>query len=266
MQPKIRLLLGLLFVGLSLLVACRDANDAPSPDVATAAPTATPTPLPTPTPTPREQLTTIAETMQALDSVRFALTRTGAPVALTLSDTVTVDFNAAFGQYAAPDRVQARATVAGFGVIIEIQTIAIGDQQWITDPLSQAWQPVPDALAFNPAILFDPEQGWLRILDENVTTVEAPGRQEINGQTYAVLQVALSGDRVRTVTGGLAGDDEVAVTLYYDDATHRIAQMRFDTGGGDAVSNWTLIFDQYNQAVTIEAPVEGESADFESDK
>lgn len=213
------------------------------------------TPTPTPTPDPLTILQQAGETMQALSSVRFEISRSGGPV--YLDEERQMIFSSAVGQYAAPDRVQAVINARAMGMALEVRTIAIGDEQWLTNPLTRQWEKLPAGWGFNPATLFDPALGWEPLMKEDLTNV-SPGRQvELEGRSLDYFTATVAGERIRAVTAGLAGDEPVEVSFWIDPQTYRVLQIQFATAGvnGEA-AEWLLTFSEFDQPVTIEAPAE----------
>jgi hypothetical protein len=227
---------------LLLLAACGD--DA----------TPTPTIAPTPTPDPTAILQQAGETMQGLQSVHFDITRTGGPAYLDVDQLLIL--NSAVGDYAAPDAAQAAITIASPGIAMVINTIAIGDEQWITNPLNQQWEQLPPEWGFNPAVLFDPELGWQPLLNEDMTGITLLGLVELNGQTVYHLRGTVSGERIRVVTGGITGSDEpITVEAWVDPTTHHVLRLHFVTGSPSGEpTDWLINFSNFNTPVTIAPP------------
>ena len=245
MKPLLRRWRGLPFVLVllaALLAACGEEA------------TPTPSPAPTPTPDPRAILRQAGEAMQALDSVHFAITRSGGPA--YLNEEQTLNLSAAEGDYVAPDAVRALLQVSGPGLNLEIQTVAIGEEQWITNPLNQRWDKLPAGFGFNPAILFDPELGWQPLLDKNVEEAMLLADTTVDGEPRRHLRASIAGERVTTLTGGTASSEEpVTVDVWLEAETSRITRLTFTTpSAGEEPSQWEVLFSDFNADVVIEAP------------
>ena len=100
------------------------------------------------------------------------MTRAGAPV--TVEGLV---FDSAVGRYGAPAAAEAVLRVHAGEIAVELGTVSIGDQTWLTDPLTGRWHELRAGSGFNPAVLFDPDFGWVALLTDltEVTLVEAGG-------------------------------------------------------------------------------------------
>lgn len=231
-------------IGLAALTACR----AEGPPAATA----TPIP-PTPTPDPRALLRDAAEAMQALDSTHFLIARTGGPSYLDVDQTMIL--NSAEGDYASPDAIQATVQVQLPGLNMDLTTIAIGSEQWISNPLTLAWEQLPPGWGFNPAVLFDPVDGWRRILDEDVVAISPIESIEREGEALDHVRATIIGDRIRLVTGGLVRDAELDVAIWLTPETHTIRALHFVTNlTAPEPTDWVLEFSAYNQGPAIGAP------------
>jgi lipoprotein LprG len=194
--------------------------------------------------------------MQALQSAHFAISRGGGPVYLDADETLV--FSAAQGDYAAPDAVSAEVTVAGPGVALAVYTIAVGPDQWITNPLSGAWEKLPPGWGFNPAILFDPQLGWQPLLNQDISNVELVGLVQEEEQSLYHIRAEATGERIQAVTGGLVrGDEPIEVEIWLDPATNRVHRLHFLTpSAAEEPAEWTLEFSQFNNPVNIQ-PVPG---------
>jgi hypothetical protein len=233
-----------LLVLILLLAACGEDNATPTPTIA-----------PTPTPDPVAILQQAGEAMQGLQSVHFNIARTGGSAYLDADQLLIL--NTAVGDYAAPDAAQATINIASPGVALIINTIAIGEEQWITNPLNQQWELLPAGWGFNPAVLFDPELGWRPLLNEDMTDITLLGLVDLSGQNVYHLQGTASGERIQAVTGGLTGGDEpITIEAWVDPTTHHVLQLHFVTGTSSSEPvDWLVNFSNFNTPVTIEPPL-----------
>ena len=246
MKRITRLMRVLLLCGgvLGFMPACRTPSPPATPTL-TLAPTATPDPV--------AILRNAGTAMQSLQSAHWEIERTGGPA--YLDDAHTLDLSQADGDYAAPDAIRATITALGPGITLEIQTIAIGNNQWVTNPLTLVWEKLPPGWGFNPAILFDAEQGWEPLLREDVSDARLVGVSEFGGVARYQVQATVTGDRVRVLTGGLARDPAINATLWIDPATYHVVQLQFSsTSPTGEPSQWKLSFSQFDADVTITAP------------
>ena len=219
-------------------------------------PAATPTPLPSPTPTPdpADIARDAGATMSGLDSVQFDIVRTGGPAFVDQDGLFAI--NQATGAYQAPQSAVAALDVAGPGLNIKVETIAIGEEQWLTNFLTGQWEKLPAGFGFNPAIIFSEEVGLEPILAENLVSADPPRTETLDGTEYQVLDVAIEGDRVSAITAGTTQSGEaVPLELWIDPTTQYIHRIVFETPSKtDEPSQWTINFTAFNEEVVIEAP------------
>lgn len=236
---------------LVMIAACSGEPDVPPTPIP---PTATPIP-PTPTPSPADIVRDAGAAMSNLESVRFTINRTGGRAFVDAEKQITL--NEALGIYKAPDSAAAELDVSGLGLNLKVQTIAIGEEQWLTNFLTQQWETLPDNLGFNPADIFGPD-GFESLLDENVTEVSAERSESVDGTNLSAFDVTVEGDRVGKITAGVASSNSpVEMTVWIDRSTDLIHQISFETpSDGDEPIGWLLKFINFNEPVTIEAPVQ----------
>ncbi len=185
--------------------------------------------------------------MSAVETLAFELTRSGAPITVA-----SLQFDAAEGQYAAPDSAQAVLKVKAGGISVEVATIAIGERVWITNPLSQQWEEFPAGTGFNPAIIFDPEVGWEPLLGDDLSSVELDG-ERADGGTY-VITGTVAPARVEVLTARLVRDQPVDVEMWIDAETALVTRVAFATQGEDGRSDWLLLLSEFGEPVSIEPP------------
>src|SRR6476659_9861010 len=158
----------LLFAVTCLLAAC-DMGGAPS------LPTAVPTPtvVPTPTPTPAELSAQIG---QASQSVHFEIALSGKRV--FADDTKLFAISSIVGDLKRRDGVLATLKASSSGGVNEIKSVSLAGKQYITNPITLAWQCLPPGSAFDAAILFDPSKGFEHLLQQQFRDVSLQGSEE----------------------------------------------------------------------------------------
>src|SRR6185436_16928467 len=127
---------------------------------ASSRPTAVPTPtvVPTPTPTPAELSAQIGQATQASASFHFDIGLSGKPVFADSSKLFAI--SSIVGDLKRPDGVLATLKASSSGGVNEIKSVSLAGEQYITNPITLAWQCLPPGNVFDPAILFDPTKGF----------------------------------------------------------------------------------------------------------
>ena len=222
---------------------------------APAEPEIEPTPIPpTPTPDPAELVRAAGAAMTSLDSVQFSMERSGGPAFVDADGLFAI--NTATGAYAAPKSIAAAVDVAGPGLNVKVETIAIGEQQWLTNFLTQQWEKLPEGFGFNPAIIFSANEGLEAIFNDNLVSASNPRSESLDGTSYQLFDIEIEGDRVSAITAGTSvSDAPVPLQIWVDPSTNYIHRMVFETPStGDEPSQWTLNFSGFNEPITIEPP------------
>jgi len=192
-----------------------------------------------------------ADAMASLESARFEMTRSGAPITIS-----GLEFEGAVGRYDAPESADALLTMKGGDLTIELGTISVGDRTWLVNPLTRRWEELTAGTGFNPAVMFDPEDGWSSVL----LSLEAPAvgdpRDTSQGPRW-ILTGTLPAERVETLTAGIAGGAAVPVTFFIHPTTTRLTRLEFSTSGDAGVSDWVILMSDFDEPVTVEPPVTG---------
>jgi len=198
-----------------------------------------------PAPDPDELVTGAIAAMRAVPSAHFEMSRSGAVVTIE-----GLAFDRAIGRYAAPASAEAVLQMHAGDLAVELGTKSIGDQTWLTNPLTGRWGELSGG--FNPAVLFDPIEGWAALLADlrEVSLVRAGGAtHQLSGTVPAA--------RIEALTAGLAEAQEVSLLLWLDAATLEITRLEFSTEGAEGRSDWVITMTDFGKPVEIEPPAEG---------
>ena len=183
--------------------------------------------------------------MAAVETASFEMTRSGAPVTIE-----GFEFASAVGRYAAPASAEAVLRVKAGDITVEMGTISVNERTWLTNPLTGRWEELTPGTGFNPAVLFDPETGWTALLAD-LTDVSLVA----TGQGTHHLTGNIPGERVNTLTAGIAEAQSVLLHLWLDDSTGLITRLELSTTGEAGVSDWVLVLTDYGEPVQIEPPI-----------
>jgi hypothetical protein len=210
-----------------------------------------------------EILTASSAAMAEVETVSFTIEQTGAD--LYIDEAGILAFQGADGRFARPASADALVTVAASGFTTETGVVAIGGEVWFTNPLTGIWSEAPEGLNFDPASVFDPDDGLPAMLSEVAPTAElveeAEGTEgsdstgsEVPGPEGTLHLVASVGaDRVSVLTAGLT-TEQTDVELWIDPETDLIVEIRFDLATEDGISNWRMTVSDYGAEVVIEPP------------
>lgn len=246
MQRHIRRALLLLIAGSVLIAGC-DAGGPP------AVPTASPPP-PTPTPTPAALAAQIGQATQRAQSFHFDIAVGGAPVYADSSGIFALSGIA--GDLRRPDGVLATVKVGGGSGTSEIKLVSLAGKQYITNPITTAWQCVPPGELFDPAVLFDPAKGFEYVLQQGYRNVALVGTEDINGQPNIHLTGRIDGDLLKPISGEQIGAGPVKADVWADAATLRATQVVLvdPASGARDATTWDVLFSAYDTPVDVQAP------------
>lgn len=215
-----------------------------------------PTVTPTPTPTPAEISARAGQATSAAQSLAFSITVTGQPV---YSDPSRVFIITSIeGALRRPDGVLATLKLRSAAGVSEVRSVSLAGKQYITNPLTRAWQCLAPGQAFDAAILFDPQKGIERLLQDGIETISLVGEEELDGRRTYHLRGTIPGARLAEISGGLIGAAPVVADIWADRETLRLAKIVLVDKAPDAPepNTWTLIFSAYDQPVEVRAPIE----------
>ena len=198
-------------------------------------------------PTVDELLAASAVAMSDVTSAAFTIEQSGAE--FFIDENGQLAFRSADGRYAAPASAEALVTVDALGFTTQVGAVAIEGTVWLSDPLTGNWAEAPESFAFDPATLFDSEQGFPALL------TEGQGRSELlsSDETSHRIRTPVSAERLSVLTSGLV-EAATDVELTIDAGTDRISEATFELPVADQTSSWRLALDQYDEPVTVERP------------
>jgi lipoprotein LprG len=232
-----------------LLTACDMGGSASLPTVAP-----TPTAVPTPTPTPAQLSAQVGQATQASPSFHFEIALSGKPVFADSSKLFAI--SSIVGDLKRPDGVLATLKASAGGGVNAIKSVSLAGRQYITNPITLAWQCLPPGAAFDPAILFDPGKGFEHLLQQQYRDVALLGSEQLAGKPTYHLRGTLPGQALREISGGLLGAGDVKADLWADVGTRRASQLVLVDSATDAANptTWTIGFSDYEKAVDVRAP------------
>ena len=216
-----------------------------------------PAPVATETPalSPLEILTQAAEVMLSIDSLHFGIERDGA---LTYIDAdQMLAFKRAEGDIRLPDQMRATVRVITAFTPVEIGMVALGEDQYATDPVTGEWDRLPPEWGqLNLVVLFDPETGLQRLLKDGIFDLTLVGIEEIDGQPHYRISGRASGERMNHMTLGFIGHGDVELDVWVSTADHHTRRLRIVDTATDPEdpTTWILEFSDPGQPVEIEAP------------
>lgn len=204
---------------------------------------------------PDEIVLRAARTMLDQDTLHFKLEIGGAPV--TINPALGLSLRSGEGDFMRPDRMGVHLKIVGL-VSIEADMIALGDEQYLTNFLTKAWEPLPAEFGFNPAVMFDPQFGLEKTLEAGLDGASLAGVESLDGAQVYRVTGSLDGERLQVMSGGLMGTGRIEVEVWVDASTFAVRRTVLTDASLDPQkpSTWTLTFSKFGAPVNIEAPIQ----------
>ena len=211
---------------------------------------------------PEEILADAAAAMSTVESAAFTIEQTGAVV--FIDDDGQLAFKSADGRFAAPASSDALVTIDALGFTTQVGAVAIDGELWFSNPLTGEWTEAPDGFSFDPAVVFDTEEGFPALLTEAAASDStdlidespdpADGDQTAGeGDDRHHLRTLAAAARVAVLTSGLVTEESM-VDLWIDAATDRVVEVQFEVDVDGAASSWRMTVADYDADVTITPP------------
>ena len=207
---------------------------------------------------PGEIVTRAGEAMLNVPSMHFKVDISGAPV--VLNPTTALQLRSVEGDFGRPDKMGVHLKVIVAVAAAEMDMIALGNEQYVTDVLTRKWEVLPPQFGFNPAIMFDPKVGLEQVLKGGVDNAQLVGVESIDGINAYRIRGSLDGARVQGMSGGLLSKGRMDVELWAEGSTFLPRKaILIDTGSDPKnPSTWTLSFSSFGKTVDITAPQLGQ--------
>jgi hypothetical protein len=220
---------------------------------APAEPTPTPVP-PTPTPSPQDWLEGVVAAWNNLESFHFTLDLENRT--LMLDDSGFLAAAEAEGDVVAPDRLQVATLVQTLLGSTQVQFVAIGEDQYLTNPLNGEWEQAPPELQTDVTGIFDPEVGIGALLAD-LQNLERLADEQVEGTQTVHLRGTLPGSALAAFAADLEGTDEVTIDLWAGTEDRRIRRIIITepANAEGETPTWTFNFSNFDADVTIEPPL-----------
>ncbi len=160
------------------------------------------------------------------------------------------------GDVLVPDKLQAQGDVLLLGNAAQVKLIAIGDKQYITDPITGQWTQAPGV--FDPRKLSNPQTGIAAILG-HIQNPSTPTDSNVDGTACWSTSGKLDAQYVAAITGSEtpAGSTvDVTTCIGKSDKLPYLFKMNGVATQGDSDKTVrTFKLSKYNEDLTIKAPI-----------
>ncbi len=194
----------------------------------------------------------IASAMGEVSSVRFQVDRSAEPVYIDQAESISL--NTITGRFQDPGSADAILEVTvNDSLNTKLGAIAIGEEVWLTDPVTGEFNTLPPGFDIDPSLFFDPVNGW-RPLIEALTEVSFVAEEMRDGRTRYHLTGTAPADRMQSITAGLVRGQDVDLDLWVHPVTAEVSALEFSTVFEGAESDWLITLTEYGETFDISPP------------
>lgn len=204
-----------------------------------------------PKPTTKQLLATMTKNFRSVTAFHVVMSVNN-PGTVT-SDQVQI--RSANGDVVMPDKVKAQATVILSGQSVTVNLISVGDNQFITDPITGQWRVIKGVL--DPRTLTNPDTGILSLVNK-VQNVSQPTADSVNGTQCWRVTGQLDAKYLAFFTGGGVPAGTMLQTSACIGKSDALPYQLIVTGeaavGDTANTSRTFVISNYNESISITAP------------
>lgn len=200
--------------------------------------------------TTAEVLTKSYDSMQAASSFHFSMEhdKAGTPISKNILMT------SLSGDIVSPDKLQAKIIGTYSDMAIEVSLVTVGDQTYMTNPISGAWELAPKA--FQVLSVFDPGTGVAAIIN-GLTDVTDLGDEKVGKTKCYHLSGNVLSEDLAPLTGTTATGVKIGTEVWISKKTLLVQQIKLTgkiTDTEEAGITRMLTFSNYNKDVDITLP------------
>lgn len=196
-----------------------------------------------------------SERLSETDTMHFSMDVEGTTV---IDSAGTMRLLGAKGTMERPNKVDVQFQIRVLGAqTLSIRMITIGDRSWTTDIVTGKWVNAPSEFGYNPAVLYDNQDGLGPVMGK-LDNAELAGTENIDGREAYHVTGTASQEVIRPLTSGTMTGDDIGIDLWIDGETWdilRIVVTEPEDSGKEHPATWTMNLSDFNQKVNIEPPV-----------
>jgi hypothetical protein len=196
-------------------------------------------------------LTESSSKLEAAKAFHFVLEHAGGGTPIAMN----IEMMKASGDMVKPDKMKTSITGVAIGMIIQVQVITIGNETYMTNPLSGKWELLPNE--FHVLSVFDPATGVAAIM-KNMSGATRLNDEEIGGKTCYHISGSVDSGELNAISGSsIQGiEDKADVWISRDDFLPQVIKLegRITETEKEGIIR-TLSFTDYNLETKIEKPM-----------
>lgn len=158
------------------------------------------------------------------------------------------------GDVQRPDKLSAKATASIGFASADVSLIIIGANEWITDPITQQYQPTTDYASF--LAIFDPNQGIGSLLGQVQNPSKASSGSS-NGASCWKISGTVPPDKLTPIFGSITATAPVPTIACIDKTSSELDSVTLNgaiTSGDTAQTTRTFYLSNFDKPVSIQPP------------
>jgi hypothetical protein len=198
-------------------------------------------------------LDSTSKRLDAVKSIHFTLAIEGAAY---LDTGRTTQIRSANGDIVPPDQMQTRLTASISTINFDISLVAIGNDRYMTNPVTGQWGPAEPGFDYSPTVLFDKAQGLSTVIGK-LKDVEQLATEKVNGVDTYHLRGKADRAIIEPMTSGAIDGDPIGVEFWVAKDNFNLMKLVLtepQTPDKPQPAVWTLTFDKFDVPVTITKP------------
>jgi hypothetical protein len=190
------------------------------------------------------------EAFEATSSAHFELEIDGT---IGIDADGMLELGAVSGEIARPSSARADANVVFGGTTVTLEMIAYEGDMYMRNLLTGAWERAPTDLQYDPARIFDEEEGIASII-EQLEDIELEGEDSASGVDAWHLTGRVNTTAVRTLAGDFFEGDELDVDIWVARDDYRLLRVELHDTDADDPMSWVLTLTNHDDEVEITPP------------
>ena len=166
-----------------------------------------------------------------------------------------LEMTRAQGVMSKPDRIDVKVKARFSGFVVEVHVISVGDETFMTNPMTGQWQRVGNGLS--PVAFFDPARGVTLVL-ESVVGATLLGEETVDGAKSHHLGGRLPARAVQFIAGSFVEGSVLEAELWVGTEDFLLRKLRLDgliTEGEPPGLVRVLTISDFDQPFDIQPPI-----------
>jgi hypothetical protein len=178
---------------------------------------------------------------------------------LDIDGTIAIDaegmlsLGAVSGEIARPSDARADASVVFGGSSVGLEMIASEGEMFMRNLLTGNWERAPSDLQYDPARIFDEEEGIAAIIDQ-LEDIELEGEESVDGTDALHLTGRVDTAAVTALAGDFFESEQLDVDIWVAEDDYRLLRVVLHDVDADDPMSWELSLTDHDEPVEIDVP------------